>query len=723
MFTQCPQCRAAFRITAEVLQQARGQVRCGSCENAFNALDHLSEEPPASATLRKADGDSEKSSALLKTLDQLAGPEEIRIEDTGIEWLVVDDEEDGDAAPTTTDAGTTGAMRWTFADSGDAGGGDESDNAETSEQPVLGEDAANLAAGDIPEARYDDNTPLPDDFEQQHNYVPPPATPQRRETDFLDTSVNDAQADLELSQPGDWADLLEEFSGATPVDDEPGSGGAAEDDATTDAPLEFADEDLDISLDAESAADTEAPADVEGAAEPDDGDASIVASQLDELLTAMDSGKFRLADGNNAGTESGTEPPADEAGSDPAALGSADEVIEALAREAEADAEDDGLGDLENDASAVAASITELIVADETASAPDAVTAEHPESQEKAEADGEKAVEYEESTGEFERAIADAEDEILAARDRAANGDGLTDEQAQESARDDAENAIGTHRDDDPAADAEDELANDIAAMTGNMEIDPGLLKAMQEGKLDAAALGDDGAPLVETIVMEGDFVRGALLGEDESFDEDDASGKRRLSDPASLIDTYISKRDDTPRTPGTNRRSATIGIAVLAVLLLGQLLHSSRETLATFGFFKQTMGPVYRLFGQDITPRWNVRGWRFEATNGSTDIADSLLTVSSRIANRSEEALPYPLVHISLTDRYEDIVGSKVLEPEQYLPAGSDVARTVAPGESFNATIAIESPADDATGFKLNVCYREAPGRVRCALEDFKAP
>ena len=46
MYTQCPHCGSAFRVTAEVLKQAAGKVRCGACGNAFNALAHLSESRP-----------------------------------------------------------------------------------------------------------------------------------------------------------------------------------------------------------------------------------------------------------------------------------------------------------------------------------------------------------------------------------------------------------------------------------------------------------------------------------------------------------------------------------------------------------------------------------------------------------------------------------------------------------------------------------------------------
>ena len=103
MYTQCPDCSTAFRVTAEVLKQAAGKVRCGGCGIAFNALEYLSEqmpeqparqepeehlpeltpEPPESGERTPMAISAEQSAALLKTLDELAGSD-IRIEDTGV---------------------------------------------------------------------------------------------------------------------------------------------------------------------------------------------------------------------------------------------------------------------------------------------------------------------------------------------------------------------------------------------------------------------------------------------------------------------------------------------------------------------------------------------------------------------------------------------------------------------------------------------------------------
>ena len=162
-------------------------------------------------------------------------------------------------------------------------------------------------------------------------------------------------------------------------------------------------------------------------------------------------------------------------------------------------------------------------------------------------------------------------------------------------------------------------------------------------------------------------------------------------------------------------------GVAALALLLGLQYVHQSRESLAAYPGFSSSIGSIYRMIGKPVTPAWDVTGWRFEATKGSTDEGDELLTIYSRVGNDSDGPLPYPLVHVSLTDRFEDIIGSRVLEPGEYLGSDADPRELVPAGNTFNAVISIENPSAEATGFKLNVCYRLASGQLRCAIEDFK--
>lgn len=57
MYTRCPHCTTTFRLTAAQLKAHGGQVRCGRCEQVFQADQHLVEKParkPAAATRKRA---------------------------------------------------------------------------------------------------------------------------------------------------------------------------------------------------------------------------------------------------------------------------------------------------------------------------------------------------------------------------------------------------------------------------------------------------------------------------------------------------------------------------------------------------------------------------------------------------------------------------------------------------------------------------------------------
>ncbi len=49
MLTRCPSCTTHFRVTPEQLKARAGRVRCGECQNVFNAIDSLIEEPIAAS--------------------------------------------------------------------------------------------------------------------------------------------------------------------------------------------------------------------------------------------------------------------------------------------------------------------------------------------------------------------------------------------------------------------------------------------------------------------------------------------------------------------------------------------------------------------------------------------------------------------------------------------------------------------------------------------------
>lgn len=46
MYTRCPQCQTVFRVTSQQLQMSSGQVRCGQCQQVFDAFAALSVQLP-----------------------------------------------------------------------------------------------------------------------------------------------------------------------------------------------------------------------------------------------------------------------------------------------------------------------------------------------------------------------------------------------------------------------------------------------------------------------------------------------------------------------------------------------------------------------------------------------------------------------------------------------------------------------------------------------------
>ena len=725
MYTQCPECLTAFRVTAGLLQQASGRVRCGSCGQAFNALEHLSEEPPPvdDATEGESVTGPDAPDPLANTFTDLEEFDDIRIEDTGVEWRVVDEEDADD--PLDGDAGSdteTGAARWFIAADDDQVAepaaplpevhdevpADERLVAEGGDTGILVEEsgihdpqeALDLPTADPHEPRYDDNTPLPEDFDASARAAAeePPA---RRATDRLEPrspEFDERQGGLELAAPEDWRELLEEFGASGETRAAPDPSAEKPSGATWETPTD-------------TGPDEDAPAD-EYAGLPSDID-----TQFD--LKALEMGIDR----------SGSRP----------------SLKEAPAHEEVADFGFGGGGDrgaterpvdLELDAEGEAAAIdlefapepeTEAATLDFDPGANDA----HAVDFEVPPGDGAAPASIDFDPGAEQAADGSDFDFEEAFDDATAATDAEEQETREREAALDAE-LDGAYAADEEAAPspANREQAYEVPPqteeeMTINMQIDQDLMRLAAEEGFSSTLTGEHKLPedslLVETIVMEGDFVRNAL---DKELDEIVETIGGVDDDPRLLLDTYIKKKE---QIRGGRRRtdppSATViaAVAALGVLLLAQVVHAYRETLATYSGFNHTVGAVYRLLGASLVPEWDVRGWRFEATSGSTDQSDQVLTIRSRITNQSGGDLPYPLLHVALTDRFEEVIGSRVLEPSDYLAEGQDAEATVEAGAEFGATITLGALSSEATGFKLNVCYREDAGQLRCATEDFR--
>ena len=740
MYTQCPDCEIAFKVTAEVLKQAAGKVRCGGCGNAFNALAYLSEQMPkqpvavdASAAVPELrpeiiETDSglpkaisaEQSAALLKTLDELAGSD-IRIEDTGVEWRVLDEQ---DAAKPAADDDYAGPH--TMLETVDEFLDDDptpidqflTATPEIIDSPEIFEDTG-PAKTYVDELRFDDNTPLPDDFDldDESSYSPQTAADAVASFEFEEPapSVDEPQPDIALSEPDEWTDILGEFQDlvdevAVPVDlaDE-----ADEIEEPEEPVAEIAADSQPMDMDSQFALQAEAMGiDLSGINQlPDDlefSESAVFEEELEEVpetehgeepeeelsaeLDADPQNEFEaeLEEALQGEFEIETSPQFDEQ------LEAIDnEFVEELDEELEKEFdEESGLDDV----------ISQLDLIDEPADEP----ADEPE-----QLIDEPIVE----SHTIEDELADLDDDALEEDDSDSDDDSgnhyvppMTEE----------EHTVNMQIDQDLMALAiedEDGFASTIVIPKMGTK-----KKAREEkagitdeeiSELEPASGMDDDSGF-ETIIMEGEFVRSAMDSQKLATDAAAAAKIAELARANEVNEASQSK---------SKRYRIIAGIVLLVLLFALQLMHQSRDSLATIPAFSNTVGQVYRALGQPLQPAWDVTGWRIEASTDTIEVEEGKesLTVSSRIGNTSEQSMPYPLINISLTDRFLEPVGSQLLDPAEYLPTDLDPRKLVEPGNTFNAIITIQSPSIEASGYKVDVCYRQTDGRLRCAMDDFK--
>jgi predicted Zn finger-like uncharacterized protein len=697
MFTECPECGTGFRVSAKVLAQAGGRVRCGGCGNAFSALEHLTEELPApdeqvSASTSEEDKFRETSRQLLQTLNDLAGSEDVVIEDTGLEWRVMD-EDDEEVAPT--------------------------EDAGESQESLALEDEAQDRPHD---QTYDDNTPLSDDSDDAAENVTAVAAEEDEPAEDAE-EADEEPAGPDLNEPEEWTGILEEVD-----EDDEMPLEVEEELAAIHNELSAKDDPVPVDLDAQFEMQAEAMGiDITGSQEIADEEGIAAEAGIDQREKDVAAEAAPTAEEDD---QTGAGPLDEEEDEEVAAKAGTDHSEKDVAADAAPTDEDrESTGEFEEHID-VAANAFEDGEEEEKEIAAEAGTDQHEK-----EIAAEAAPTEEEEELSTEAALTAAQekelDEMIQLSLAESAGDAADEIEA--SANDAAEEPELSL--DGPETEPEHSTGDELPEqseeeMTINQQIDQELLAAAaQDQDLKATIIGledprdmfDEESADVETIIMEGDVVRGAMEREREKEKRERALA--RFDNAGNLIDSYAANR----AVRGGRRSTDPAGFGMIAVtallaLLIGvQVVHAYREELSTYDLFNNTIGPIYRMLGNPVTPEWDIKGWQFESTNGSVAEGEDVLTISSRIGNRSEQPLPYPLVHVSLTDRWEEIIGSRILEPSEYLTGNLDPSRPVVPGDNFTAVITVNDPSVDATGFKVNVCYRDSPGRVRCATEDFK--
>ncbi len=161
---------------------------------------------------------------------------------------------------------------------------------------------------------------------------------------------------------------------------------------------------------------------------------------------------------------------------------------------------------------------------------------------------------------------------------------------------------------------------------------------------------------------------------------------------------------------------AAWMTAALLLTLLLGaQIIHQNRQWVAAHVPVDSRLRPLYGWLGVALpTPAilssYQLRQW---GVTGDPS-ANGTLRVRASILNTAAQLQPYPLLRVTLANRFGAPLGARDFEPAEYL--GKPTVRMLAPGERVDATLDILDPGKDAEGFEIDVCLRGADQKIACA-------
>jgi predicted Zn finger-like uncharacterized protein len=188
------------------------------------------------------------------------------------------------------------------------------------------------------------------------------------------------------------------------------------------------------------------------------------------------------------------------------------------------------------------------------------------------------------------------------------------------------------------------------------------------------------------------------------------AGFEQHIRPPAGWLQDSV--RDRAQRRPLILWLSVAI---ISALLLTAQVVHHNREWFAD----RRSSGPfgaaVRALYGTALPAPANLSAYQLRqwGVTGDPD-ANGTLRLRASIMNTAALLQPYPLLRVTLADRFGKNIGRRDFEPSEYL--GKPTAKLLAPGERVDATLAILDPGKDAEGFEIDVCLRGADRKISCA-------
>jgi predicted Zn finger-like uncharacterized protein len=200
-----------------------------------------------------------------------------------------------------------------------------------------------------------------------------------------------------------------------------------------------------------------------------------------------------------------------------------------------------------------------------------------------------------------------------------------------------------------------------------------------------------------------------------------DAEPIVEIEQPKRSVKRRTSPFDSVPQDSDRTFIPWLAAAIAAGVLLIAQVVHQNREWLAAHAPLGGSLRALYSKMGTPVAPPANLSAYQLRQWGVTGDPAgDGTLRVRASILNTAAQLEPYPLLRVTLANRFGGSIGTRDFEPSEYL--GRPTAKLLAPGERADATLDILDPGKSAEGFEIDVCLRGADRRVSCANDKVPA-
>ena len=170
---------------------------------------------------------------------------------------------------------------------------------------------------------------------------------------------------------------------------------------------------------------------------------------------------------------------------------------------------------------------------------------------------------------------------------------------------------------------------------------------------------------------------------------------------------------------PSPRHWPVALGAALLALLLGAQAVHHWRDELSRSPAFGPLLLQGYSVMGLEPPAPVDLSAFELRQLGAASEPSQAgRIKVRASIVNRAPFAQPYPLLRLTLQDRFGSTIGARDLAPVEYLPGGEESASgLLGASQRADAEVVFVDPGRDAVGFELDVCVA-GPAGLRCSAD-----